>query len=187
MKNNEAVLITGRISKEDTDKLDSYCEARGLSRSKVVADAVLDRIYSKVCINCGAENNPEGNICSVCGTRLFSDTQIATVFQESCDEKTAKGLMKGIEGEGSIFGGDTDKIFETIYRYTNEGFSLGIAPYINWKSPINERFQYCIYFQTPGGLVVRPEEDLYFTLAPSILLKELITKYPEKEVNKKKE
>lgn len=86
MKNSDAVLVTGRLSKEEAAATDCFAESHGTSRSQVVADAVRQYVHLKECILCGAQNPADGKICSCCGALLFDDDEIISALSNVCDE-----------------------------------------------------------------------------------------------------
>jgi len=93
--------IGTRLPMDTLEELRKYAEERGTSRSAIVARAIEEYIHSKECIMCGAINNGDGKICSVCGSKLFSDDQIkagiaSMMFVLANDNKKEYDEMPGL-------------------------------------------------------------------------------------------
>lgn len=150
----KTVLVAGKVSKQTYRDVETFREARCLSRSQVVADAINHYIHSKECINCGCLNHPDGKKCSVCGADLFSDEEI-----------TAMLWLVGIFSDDTLKGNNPEfsglknsEYADAINKYVKAGYSIEPSGEIVRDSIGGTKYLINMKLKTKEGFVFIPED-----------------------------
>lgn len=151
MKNTDAVLVTGRISKEETKLLDIFADNHGISRSQAVADAVKYYISCNECIECGTLNPASGLHCSKCGCSLISDTAI-NLLLETLGEIELNNFMRDPELQD-------DEVVRDFKTLQKAGYKPLIIPTILRKNNHSTVYLIECGFTTKEGFRIRTTES----------------------------